>query len=278
MKLKPLSPIFDSKKYLQTKMRDIDSLSGAFHRMDEDGEMIHSPSYDIKELYKGYFKMALAGEITEAVLMEHQEDYENKKLAWVQPTQYQTISYEENDQKRIDHVALNGDVFDFFNPLRPLVNQFALFAAISNAYLKTGQDNQSLGFAIRAAEVWGKINRFEAEYLNRPNIEIEVARPIWIESAQHKFAIKQKKIADSAKGGKAKGKKSEILAKRYWEVCKTNPQYEMLLKKHPRMGRKFSDELFEFLKKQERKGSLEEIPYGAAWFYENVTLKYRIKK
>lgn len=255
-------------------MQEISKLSGAYPS-SSDGEMSFFPTFDIHKIYKKYYKLALTGKITKAVLIDHQEEYENKKYAWVLPTKHEEIHYEENKQTRIHVAALDGNVFDFFNPLIPLINRFALFAALSDAYLKTEDHDQALAFVIRAAQVWGQIDRFETEYLNRHHVELNAVLPVYTSNQHDKWLEEDKRSSDAAKGGKAKGMRAVNLAKKYWSICKTNPQYELLAKKHSRMGRKFSDELFEFLKNQERLGEIETIPYGASWFYENVTLKYR---
>ena len=280
MKIQPLSPTFDSEKYLQSKMKDIAKLSGIRSRMGDQGEIINSPIFDILKIYKNYFKLAAAGKITREILRENNDAYLDQQYAWVNPTMHKEVSYFDDDLgiTRTDWIPLDGDKFDLYNPVLPMVNQFALFAALSNAYLKEGDQNQSVGFAIRAAQVWGRIDRYSTELTNSFHIENEATMPLRIARAREILDGAAQKSADAAKGGRAKGKKGVATAGAYWILCSESPQYEVLLKKHPRMGRKFSDELFDLIKAKEQSGEITKIEYGSAWFYENVTLKFRNKK
>ena len=280
MKIQPLSPTFDSEKYLQSKMKDIARLSGIHSWMGDQGELISSPIFDILKIYKNYYKLAVAGKITREILNKNNDIYIDRQYAWVNPTMYKEVSNFNDDLgiTRTDWIPLDGNKFNLYNPVLPMVNQFALFTALSNAYLKGGDQNQSVGFAIRAAQVWGRIDRYLTELTNSFHIENEATIPLKISRAREMLAGAVQKSADAAKGGRAKGKKGVATAGAYWILCSKSPQYEVLIKKHPRMGRKFSDELFDLIKAKEQSGEITKIEYGSAWFYENVTLKFRNKK
>jgi len=134
MKIQPLSPTFDSEKYLQSKMKDIAKISGIRWGIGDQGEIIGSPIFDILKIYKNYFKLAAAGKITREILRENNDAYIDQQYAWVNPTMHKEVSYFDDDLgiTRTDWVPLDGDKFDLYNPVLPMVNQFALFAALSN--------------------------------------------------------------------------------------------------------------------------------------------------
>ena len=280
MKIQQLSPTFDSEKYLQSKMKDIAKLSGIHSWMGEQEELISSPTFDILKIYKNYFKLAIAGKITRESLNKNNDIYIDRQYARVNPTMHEEFDYFDDDLgfKKTAWIPLDGNKFDLYNPVLPMVNQFALFAALSNVYLKEGDQNQSIGFAIRAAQVWGRIDRYSTELINSFHIERETEISLNISWFRKIAQGDAQKSADAAKGGMAKGKRGIEIAEAYWAICSESLKYEELLIKHPRMGRKFSDELFDLIKTKEQSGEIVKIQYGSTWFYKNVTLKFRNKK
>ena len=280
MKIQPLSPTFDSEKYLQSKMKDIAKLSGIHSWIGDQGELISSPIFDIVKIYKNYYKLAVAGKITREILNNNNDIYIDRQYAWVNPSIHEEVTYFDDDLEinKTAWIPLDGNRFDFYNPVLPMVNQFALFAALSNTYLKEGDLNQSMGFTVQAAQVSGRIDRYRTEMYNFFYIKSEIEYPLEVAQFRGECNEKNKKIFDSAKGGKAKGEKGEEIAKNYWALCIRSSEYGILLRKHPRMGRKFSDELFDLIKTKEQSGEIVKIQYGSTWFYENVTLKFRNKK
>ena len=154
-----------------------------------------------------------------------------------------------------------------------MVEQFALFAALSNIYLENKDLDQSYAFAIRAAQVWGSLNRFRRECLNSSAINREFVKPLLIEKEE----VADKLIADRRKGGKAKGEIAAYYASLYWKICVNSPKFKGFVRKYPTMGLKFSDELFNLIQARKPTEELPKIPYTSRWFYREVVSKFRPK-
>ena len=155
-----------------------------------------------------------------------------------------------------------------------MVNRFALYAALSNVSLKNGYEADSITHLITAAEIWGSIDRLRNEFFNIFFIQQHSVIPHLFE--EEKALIK--KLDDGKRGGDKKGDRARELAVSYWDLCVRHPEYPSLLIKHPRMGEKFSDSIYDLINPEVETTDTKKIPYGKAWFHKNVTKKFRPQK
>jgi len=265
MKKKSLSNIFNTGAYLSDKLDDIDSLSGYRNQWMKDGES--GPKFDIYKIYSKYFRQAQSGEITSEIIFTHDCEVLDD-----------TMPFEVDPKNSVAYIA-NGPTirnrfpvgeFNIFTPLTPMVKRFALYAALSNASLKDECEADSIDYLITAAEIWGSIDRLRNEFFNIFFIQQHSVIPHLFE--EEKALVK--KFDDWKKGGDTKGDRARELAVSYWDLCVKHPKYAALLIKHPRMGEKFSDSIYDLINPEAETKDIKKIPYGKAWFHKNVTKKF----
>lgn len=269
-----LSPKFNSEKYIEKRLKEISEISGLTF-WGADGKKT-APKFSANKIYEDYYKQAQSGGITEEILKKHELDIYSHLFHFKTPN-HPMLHYLEPGQTHDDLIA-TGDYdlsYDLYNPLMPMVNQFALCAALSNLYLVNGNQDQSLAFTIRAVEIFGSIERYKAELTNARYVTVFTELPYMAKEMDDENDHFKKK----ALGGSGKGNKADALAMQYWGICIKDPAFQGIVKKHPRMGMKFSDELFALLQSKVSSENafekIEQIPYSSGWFYTKVVKKYR---
>lgn len=269
MKLKPPTALFDSEEYLRKTLETIESLVEWLKRWS--GDEFECPTFDIQKDYANYYKKAISGKISKQVIDEHQEAVYRFRYPFDINISEEVVNVEHWGS--LKNRSCIGE-FNIFITLRPLLNQFYLFASLSNAYFKQGDLFRSVSYAVNAADAWGSIKRLQAEVINVGIIELQTAAPF---EDLEKLKSDYKKNTASL-GGTVKRLKAQRWAAVSWILCTRDPAYEILFKKYSGKGRKFSDSLFDLLKEILKSRKMKEIPYGSSWFYEEVFLKLKSKE
>ena len=261
IKLIPLSPIFNSEKYIKENLKRVSEISGlTFWGLDGPTT---APVFDINKIYEQYYKQAKAGEITEEILKKHELDIFLHKLSF-KPPDRPTMHLIDSGPRMKDLLPI-GD-YDLFNPLMPMVNQFAMCAALSNVYLKNDDKDQSFAFTIRAVEIYGSIERYISELIGTKYVLFTSEIPQIIKEAHDRKENSRKK----GLGGAGKRKNANDLAKKYWGLCQAHEKYETYTKKYSKLTKKVSDSLYDLINPEQETDELKKIPYGRQWFYDNV--------
>ena len=129
MKLKPLSPAFETKKYFKEKLKNIGEIPDKLKHLSSNG--ITCPTFNVGEIYDDYYKRALAGKITEKTLKGYQNRVDECSGPY-EVDSWKEVIYTEEGVEFNDVIFYPGGTYNLFNPLIPMVEQFALFAALSN--------------------------------------------------------------------------------------------------------------------------------------------------
>lgn len=268
MKPNPPSPPFNSEEYIKSRLKLISKLSGCTFGSESPRRL--TPTFNVQKIYSDYYQRALAGDLTSERLIK----YEKNKARNLKPFD-QLIPVELQDEWDGEPLE-NNTPEGFFNlaaSLLPLVHQFTLFAAVSRVLTAQKHEDLAYLFTIKAAEAWGSIDklRFELKFSNI--VANQINFPLLVASS-----MKEKKmLSDKSNAGKEKGKIAAGLAKTYWRICVNNPRFKGLVKKYPKMGLTFSDELFTIIKNKKETEKFKKIPYTSRWFYTNVVVEFRPK-
>ena len=263
MKIKPLAQPFNSEEYIQEKLNSYSKLSGLQSSAvvaNYDGPVLvanyDGPVFDIKKIYMDYYKRALDGKITAELIKKH-EVYVCYYALTFKPPKYRISQLLKIGPS---HVYLRPiGKFDIHNPLMPMIRQFCLLAALSSAYRKHKNFEQSLSFGMKAVEIAGAIERYRYELMSANYHSYVLKAKTHVEKGQAKRALRDQK----ASGGKAKGKNAENLAKLYWVACTKSRKFKGWIEKYPSMGLKFSNELFDYIKAKKATKECPKMSYGS---------------
>lgn len=268
-KLKPLAEKFDTKAFIQSGLNKFSKLSG--YRCSAKAKELFAPIFDIEKLYENYYKEAMNGKITPEIVEKHSNDFA-KNVSKI-TVAIKTTEIEVNG-KQMHFQTGSIENFDIFFPLMPMIHQFCLSAALANAYLELGDQEQSQIFATRTVNASGSLDRYCVELQNIKTIDVF--------SEVERTTLKEKEeildFENHSYGGATKKINANLLASQYWSRCTAHPKFQEIVDKHRKKGIKFSDELYDLLNLEAGTDKSKKIRYGREWFYENVVRTIYLQK